>query len=74
MDGVGGLKAISGKRLCKILEAHGWKCARINGSHHIYTKFGEIVRITVPVHGSEDLKIGLLKNLMKLANIQESEL
>ncbi len=74
MDGACRLNAILGKRFCKILEAHGWNCARINGSHHIYTKFGEVIRITVPVHGNEDLKIGLLKSMMKLADIQEYEL
>ena len=74
MDGACGLKAISGKRLCQILEAYGWVCKRINGSHHIYSKTGELARITVPVHGNEDLKIGLLKSLMKIADIKEYEL
>lgn len=48
--------------------------ARINGSHHIYTKEGTIFRISVPVHKNKDLKTGLLKTLMKIAEINESEL
>jgi len=28
----------------------------------------------VPVHGNKDLKMGLIKSLMKIANIDESEL
>lgn len=46
----------------------------IRGSHHIYMKEGRKERISVPVHGNKDLKIGLLKALMKVAEIEESEL
>jgi len=68
------MKTISGKNFCKILEKRGWVLARINGSHHIYTKAGTIFRISVPVHKNKDLKSGLLKSLMKIAEIAESEL
>ena len=47
---------------------------RINGSHHIYSKAGNAARISVPMHGNTVLKTGLLKHLMKLAEIEESEL
>jgi predicted RNA binding protein YcfA (HicA-like mRNA interferase family) len=47
---------------------------RISGSHHIYGKYGDPNRITVPVHGNTSLKIGLQKHLMKLSGIDESEL
>ncbi|MFN2458299.1 MAG: type II toxin-antitoxin system HicA family toxin [Chitinophagaceae bacterium] len=46
----------------------------MNGSHHIYTKKGTVYRISVPVHKSKDLKVGLLKSLMKIADINENEL
>jgi predicted RNA binding protein YcfA (HicA-like mRNA interferase family) len=52
----------------------GWKLARITGSHHIYLTEGRNVRITIPVHGNQDLKTGLQKFIMKLANIGEEEL
>jgi predicted RNA binding protein YcfA (HicA-like mRNA interferase family) len=68
------LKAISGKRLCSILENKGWELRRINGSHHIYAKHGIAVRISVPVHGNKPLKLGLLKHLMIIAGIDEYEL
>jgi predicted RNA binding protein YcfA (HicA-like mRNA interferase family) len=35
---------------------------------------GKKERISVPVHGSSDLKIGLLRAIMKLAEIEDSEL
>ena len=68
------MKAISGKDFCKILEKKGWALSRINGSHHIYTKKGTVYRISVPVHKNNDLKIGLLRSLMKIAAISEDEL
>jgi len=68
------MKAISGKKMCKLLESKGWKLARVTGSHCIYSSQGSKIRITVPVHGNQDLKIGLQKFIMKLANIRVEEL
>ena len=47
---------------------------RIRGSHHIYAKAHAPIRISVPVHGSASLKFGLQRHLMKLTDIDESEL
>jgi len=68
------LKAVNGRRFCRLLEQKGWELKRINGSHHIYAKFGNPARISVPVHGNKPLKIGLLRHLMKVADIEEAEL
>lgn len=68
------MKAISGKRMCRLLEMRGWELKRINGSHHIYAKAGSTMRISVPVHGDGALKIGLQKQIMKMADIGEAEL
>jgi len=68
------MKSCSGKRFCKIIECKGWVLVRINGSHHIYRKKGERFAISVPVHKNEDLKIGILKSLMKQANLTEDDL
>jgi len=34
---------------------------------------GHLARISLPVHGNEDLKIGLLKHFIKIAKITENE-
>jgi len=68
------MKTISGKRMCTLLEAKGWNLARVTGSHHIYLKQGRNVRISVPVHANRDLKLGLQRAIMKLADIAEDEL
>ncbi len=68
------MKSISGKELCKILEKKGWQLKKIHGSHHVYMKAGRKERISIPVHGNKDLKIGLLRSIMKIAEIREDEL
>jgi predicted RNA binding protein YcfA (HicA-like mRNA interferase family) len=68
------MKSISGKKFAKVLEGHGWTCKRINGSHHIYTKPGNPATISVPIHKNQDLKQGLLRNLMGHAGLTEEDL
>jgi len=68
------VKQVSGKRLVSLLTKKGWSLRRINGSHHIFGMSGRRERITVPVHGNKPLKAGLLRYLMKLAEIEEEEL
>ena len=67
------MKAVSGKRLCRLLESRGWQLKRVRGSHHIYVKMGIPARISVPVHGGT-LKRGLQRHLMKMPQIKDSEL
>jgi predicted RNA binding protein YcfA (HicA-like mRNA interferase family) len=68
------VRAISGKDFAKLLVKKGWALRRTKGSHHIYMKEGSPIRISVPVHGNKPLKFGLLKHLMKVAGIDESEI
>jgi predicted RNA binding protein YcfA (HicA-like mRNA interferase family) len=68
------MKQVSGKRFCRVVEQHGWQLLRVNGSHHIYGRTGSTVRLSIPVHANQPLKIGLLKTLMKHARITEDQL
>jgi predicted RNA binding protein YcfA (HicA-like mRNA interferase family) len=68
------MRSVSGKEFVKILERHGWVLMRVQGSHHIYGKAGVNVRLSIPLHGNQTIKTGLLRHLMKLAGIQEDEL
>jgi predicted RNA binding protein YcfA (HicA-like mRNA interferase family) len=68
------MTVITGKALCKLVELHGWRLVRINGSHHIYMKAGINVRLSIPVHGNQSLKVGLLRHLLKQAGIDESDM
>jgi len=67
------LKSISGKAFAKLIEKRGWRLVRINGSHHVYMQTGNPIRLSIPVHGNEDLKIGLLKHFMKVVGIVEED-
>ena len=47
---------------------------RVQGSHHIFGKPNSIVRLSVPIHGNKPLKVGLVKHLIKLADLTENDL
>lgn len=66
--------SVSGRELARALERNGWSLLRIQGSHHIYGKSGSNVRLSVPIHGSKPLKIGLLKFLLKSAGLSENDI
>jgi predicted RNA binding protein YcfA (HicA-like mRNA interferase family) len=68
------MRSVSGKALGKIVGLKGWQLKRITGSHHIYTKQGEDVIISIPVHGNRDLPTGTLKRIMKDAGLSEEDL
>ena len=68
------MKTVSGKDFCKVVEKKGWILQRINGSHYIYKKEGVEDLLVIPVHKNKDLKRGLLKSIMKITDITESDL
>ena len=68
------MKSISGKEFARVLEKNGWVLKRMKGSHHIYAKEGNLARISVPIHSDRPLKVGLLRHLLKVAGMEESEL
>ena len=68
------MKSVSGKALCKVVERRGWELKRVTGSHHIYTKQGYEVILSIPVHVNRDLPIGTLKSILKDAGLSESDL
>ena len=68
------MKAVTGKELARVLERHGWSLLRVSGSHHIYGKPDSVVRLSVPIHGNRDLKKGLTRHLLKMADLTEDDL
>lgn len=68
------MKSKSGKEFARILERHGWELLRVQGSHHVYGKSGSEIRISIPIHRNQNLKIGLLRHFMKVAGLSESDL
>jgi predicted RNA binding protein YcfA (HicA-like mRNA interferase family) len=68
------MKSLSGRDFARLVERHGWTLLRINGSHHIYGKQGSVARLSIPIHGNRALKAGLLRSLMKAAQIAEHDI
>ena len=68
------MKALSGKELARILARHGWTLMRVHGSHHIYGRPGSVVRLSIPIHGNQSFKRGLLKHLVKMAGLKATDL
>lgn len=67
------MKSVSGREFARIIERRGWTLLRVSGSHHIYGKRGSIVRLSVPIHGNQPLKTGLLRHLSKLADLADED-
>ena len=68
------MKHVSGRELAHLVKRRGWTLARVHGSHHIFTMPGRRERIVIPIHGNQPLKVGLLRSIMKIANLNESDL
>lgn len=59
---------LTGKEMLKLLLENGWIERRVAGSHHHLYKDG--VRITVPIHGNQDLGNGLERKILKEAGLK----
>jgi predicted RNA binding protein YcfA (HicA-like mRNA interferase family) len=68
------MKSVTGKQMAEVLEHNGWHLMRIKGSHHVYGREGVPARISIPIHGNKELKIGLVRHFLKTANLNESDL
>ncbi|WP_375445742.1 type II toxin-antitoxin system HicA family toxin [uncultured Fibrella sp.] len=54
----------------KLIEKQGWYEVRQRGSHRIYKHDSIQKIITVPEHGKDDLKPGLLSSILKTAGVK----
>lgn len=62
------IKIMNGKQVIKQLKKSGFEIVRISGSHHVMKK--ESCTVVVPVHGSKDLKKGLIKSIEKQSGVK----
>lgn len=67
------LPAISAGKLLKILRSRGFQVARQSGSH-VVLRHPDGRRVTVPVHYSRDLGRGLLRRIMKDAELTRDDI
>lgn len=59
---------MNGKQVIKALQAQGFGLLRVSGSHHILGNGQR--KVTVPVHGAADLKLGTLKSIEKQSGVK----
>ncbi|MBL9082566.1 MAG: type II toxin-antitoxin system HicA family toxin [Planctomycetales bacterium] len=57
------LPRITGSEMVRFLQRSGFQLLRVRGSHHFLERHD--LRTTVPVHGSQVLKIGTLRSILR---------
>ena len=67
------LPALPARELITILERHGFVQVRQSGSHAIFRN-PEGRTTTVPIHGKRDLGRGLLRRILRDANLTVDDL
>ncbi len=60
-------------QIIKVLENTGWYLRRVVGSHYHFKHETISGLVTVPYHGTADLKPATLHNIMKMAQLSESD-
>ena len=58
---------MNGKQIIKQLLAQGFAVLRVTGSHHILGNGSR--KVTVPVHGTADVKVGTVKSIEKQSGV-----
>ena len=66
------LLPVSGKKMCKILEKLGFEKVHQVGSHARYIH-PDGRRTVVPIHGNEELGIGILKDILNQVKISREK-
>ncbi len=64
--------SISGREMCRLLEKLGFKKIHQVGSHARYLH-PDGRRTVVPLHGNEEIGIGLLKEILKQIKVSREE-
>ena len=67
------LRSLTGKDVCKILEAHGFLEVRRKGSHIVMQKRLPNTTVTVPVPNHKSLKRGTLMSIIRQSGISKTE-
>ena len=60
---------MSSKEIIRIIEADGWRLARVTGSHHHFKHPTKKGLVTVP-HPKRALPVGTVQNIMNQAGLR----
>lgn len=67
------MKSVSGRSSPESLSGMAGHCCACRAAT-IYGKAGSDVKLSVPTHGNQAIKTGLLRHLMKMAGLTENDL
>ncbi|MBI4994430.1 type II toxin-antitoxin system HicA family toxin [Candidatus Peregrinibacteria bacterium] len=68
------LPILSGKKLLKVFQKHGYRAVRQKGSHVFVENENGNVGTVIPIHGNEDIGKGLLKSILADLELTVEEL
>jgi predicted RNA binding protein YcfA (HicA-like mRNA interferase family) len=63
------LRVLSGREVCRILEAHGFREVRRRGSHVVMQLRTEQTTRTVPVPDHPELRVGTLRSIIRQSGV-----
>ncbi|HXK25991.1 MAG TPA: type II toxin-antitoxin system HicA family toxin [Myxococcota bacterium] len=63
------LRVLSGRAVCRILEAHGFSEVRRRGSHVVMQRRTPSGTVTVPVPDHPELKTGTLRSIIRQSGV-----
>ena len=58
------------REVIRVLEADGWAEVRVTGSHHHFKHLTRPGLVTVPMHGSADVKLAVLRSIEKQSGLK----
>lgn len=61
---------MNGKQIIARLKEEGWTLVKIEGSHHMMKNHELNKKVPIPVHGSKDIQIGLIKAIEKQTGVK----
>ena len=68
------LAGLNGHQIIKAMQRDGFEVVRVSGSHHMLRKPGKsLCKVSVPVHGSQDLPPGTVRSIIKQAGLTIEE-
>jgi predicted RNA binding protein YcfA (HicA-like mRNA interferase family) len=60
---------MSSRELIRLIESHGWRLHKVEGSHHQFKHPTRPGKVTIP-HPRKDLKPGTLNSVLKQAGLK----
>lgn len=67
------LPTVNGKQVVAALRRAGFLLEKVNGSHHILRDPVSGTHVSVPVHGTRDMKAGTVRGVIRDAGLTVTE-